>query len=206
MSETLDLEAPVTKANSWYGHAKPDFLNIDEWLVPTALSESRDLKKSFRKASTALIPFLVESGNIVISQNGFVFSLLSVFGELAKEIEESKSLLRLTEDYDDQGGMPISEATWARAIIFITNYANWIYEKTGKIIDTPQINPGPKESVDILWRNEKYRLLINIPSALNNSVHFYGDNRKGDDNVSGTINENAIQEYFAIWIGSLSKR
>lgn len=90
------------------------------------------------------ISFLADNGDIIISQNGFVLSLLQVFNELAHEIEESKFILHLEENYDDAGALEHSESTWVRTIIFLTNYANWIYENTGKIIDTPQINPGPK--------------------------------------------------------------
>ena len=96
-------------------------------------------------------------------------------GNINTAIEDSKYMLELEEDWDDEGGMPIDEVTFERASDFLLGYAEWLLDNKNVVIQTPEISPGPENSIDIHWRLENYRMLINIPSNPQKQAGFYGD-------------------------------
>jgi hypothetical protein len=100
------------------------------------------------------------------------------FSELNKEIEKSKYILDLKDNWDDEGSVGYDKITWVKSVEFVTKYANWILESFNKIIDTPKIYHGPKGGIDILWERENYRMLIHIDKEGVNGL-FYADNNDG---------------------------
>ena len=123
---------------------------------------------------------------------------------MAEEIDKSKYLLDLEEDWDDEGGKAVSIDTWKRAAVFLLDHANWLYYKENFKMITPQIRPGPDASVDLLWKNNDFRLLINIPEIENEPIGFYGDNNEGKNPMKGTIEQESIQKFLATWIKLIS--
>lgn len=98
-------------------------------------------------------------------------TLLDVF----QKIEESRYLLDFKENWDDEGSPAYLLSTWKKAVKFVANYTGLIYETFLKSIPTPEIYHSFNGSIDILWKSDKYQLLINIP-ADNSPAKFYGDN------------------------------
>ena len=202
MDETLELINPVSKPE--YTSYKPGFLNAYDWFISVSPNESHVWKKS-KKDIYDIISASEVGADIIVYQNGSTLTLPPAFSDLAHEIGHSKSLMELEENYDDEDGMPISESCWKRAIGFLINYAVWIQGDSGKIMDTPQINPGPNNSIDISWRNNEYRLLINVPADSQSPIHYYGEDNNGENNIGGTLKDTSVLDYFAIWISSFSR-
>ena len=119
---------------------------------------------------------LKEGNKITLPQE-----LVSVFDA----IEKSRYILKLEDNWDDEGSPKYDFDTWKRSVLFVANYSKLIYERFSKVILAPQIYHSIKGSIDLLWKNSNYQLLINIPSG-NKPAKFYGDNYDLD-NIEGTF-------------------
>lgn len=128
---------------------------------------------------------LPRSLNIVLN-NEEVISIPFELRDLYQEINKSKYILDLSENHDDQGGDEYNEGTWKKAIIFLSKYISWIYTESGKIISSPKIFHGPDGSIDIQWKTNEFKLLINVPSE-NDIATFYG-NYQDSQEIEGSFN------------------
>lgn len=106
--------------------------------------------------------------------------------KLAKAIEESLYILELEANFDDEGSVEYDFATWERTIDFLVNYAKWALDAYNTIIETPNIYHGPDGSIDLLWKNQIYKLLINVPREIEKPASFYGDDYNMDV-IKGTF-------------------
>ena len=98
--------------------------------------------------------------------------------EFKKLIEDSKKILDLKEDWDDEGALPIDEDLYNESISFFMKY---YYEG----MSLPDISPCRDGSIDFYWSGEN-QLLINISKENQGYIAtFYGDNRKKV--IKGTI-------------------
>jgi len=106
--------------------------------------------------------------------------------DIANAIEESKYILEIEADFDDEGSQGCQFSTWEKAINFLVKYSQWALKSFNYIIDRPKIYDGPDSSVDILWKTESYRLLINFPQETTQPASFYGDDR-AMNKIKGTF-------------------
>ncbi|TAK55851.1 MAG: hypothetical protein EPO24_11715 [Bacteroidetes bacterium] len=123
--------------------------------------------------------------NVSISDHE-VISFPPALTPLAEEIEHSKYILEFEDNWDDEGAIKYESATWVRAVVYISNAAKKMLDRTGKVISKPTISHGPQGSIDIHWSTDKYYLLINIPMQENVPANFYGSDRK-NISLKGTI-------------------
>jgi hypothetical protein len=98
--------------------------------------------------------------------------------ELQKEIDRSQEILKLKDNWDDEGSPAIKKETLKKAIEFIKKQAEIFWDKKMKHIDVPEILPGPNGSIDILWDKEKYELLLNFPADKERVISYYGYRKK----------------------------
>ncbi|MBC8109535.1 MAG: hypothetical protein H7Y04_00590 [Verrucomicrobia bacterium] len=98
--------------------------------------------------------------------------------DIAVAIEKSRYILDLEKDFDDMDSEPTSPETWQKAVRFVANYANWLFDLFGKKMAVPKIYHAPAGSMDVYWENERFNLLINIPPDKEPAT-FYGDNYQG---------------------------
>ncbi len=115
------------------------------------------------------------------------FSIPEKFEELAKEIERSRYILTLPDNWDDEGSKPYKQETLICAIHFLLDYFYLLDKIYAHSIKVPQIGHGVNGGIDILWKSKDYRLLINIHEAPSNIASFYGDDYK-DNKIKGTFN------------------
>lgn len=88
----------------------------------------------------------------------------------------------------------------------MVDYAIWLYNAQQHfVIEPPQINSGPGTSIDLLWRNDKYRLLVNISEDSEKPIEYYGDNNLGENSIKGKLKPGFVQEFFALWVKNLKK-
>ena len=79
-------------------------------------------------------------------------------------------LLALPDDWDDESARKIDRSTFYRAAQFLRKTA----EVAGSRLPLPDVLPVPDGSIDILWRNPKFELLINVPPTTEVEGDFYG--------------------------------
>jgi hypothetical protein len=121
----------------------------------------------------------------VMLNSEFIISIPYELRDLYREINKSKYILELQENHDDQGASKYSISTWKKAIIFLAKYNSWVYSESSKIVPSPKIFHGPDGSVDIQWKTDDFKLLINIPEE-NNIATFFGNYQNNQD-VEGSF-------------------
>jgi len=99
-------------------------------------------------------------------------NLDSKFLKLYNSINKSKYILKLEDNWDDDGSPKYEKDTWIGAIKFLCNYATFINKYNGNIIPTPNIYHGPLGSIDMEWQKDNFYLLINIDKQAQ-EVSFY---------------------------------
>lgn len=125
--------------------------------------------------------------------------------QVAEEIECSKSILELTDNWNDEGAIAVPEEILMRAIKLLVNYSKWIFENLHFPIEAPIITPLPDGSLDLKWKTSIARLLVNVKNSDKMEAHYYGDLFNNKNSVKGNINTNDIQEFFAYWMANLKK-
>jgi len=97
---------------------------------------------------------------------------------LEKTIVASKYLKNL-EEIDFETGQIVHNykpQTWIRAVTFLIIFANWALKEEGITIPSPKIYDGPNGSIDVCWKGDNYRLLVNFPENIMELPTYYGDN------------------------------
>lgn len=84
-------------------------------------------------------------------------------------------MLELEENWDDEGSLPIAEATWVVAASFLRCQASVYWKHHLAVIPVPHITPGSDGSIDIHWKTDRFELLVNIGNGPEFPVGFYGD-------------------------------
>lgn len=120
-------------------------------------------------------------------------------GEIAQAIEESKYLLELSDNFAEEGAKACEFATWERAVRFLVEYSEWVFQSFHYVIDRPKIYDGPHGSIDMLWRTDHYRWLINFPEEYTQPASFYGDDFKLDQ-IKGTFNQSLHSRRFFMFL------
>lgn len=128
---------------------------------------------------------------------GYSVELPPELKTIAREIEKAVSFLENIEDWDPDEGDLYSFATLKNAVTFLVDYSIWVFNVHDFIIPTPEIYPGPDGTIDILWKNEKFKLLVNIKSHPDLSATFFGKTTDGEEFVEGkfkigNINQNVF--------------
>ena len=93
--------------------------------------------------------------------------------ELQGAIEESRRILDLEDDWDEEGSVAYSHEVWSSAAEFVLAIDREV-EALGKKMVIPRILPGPAGSIDLHWKTATFELLMKVPPD-DGSVTFYGD-------------------------------
>lgn len=119
---------------------------------------------------------------------------------IAKQIEESKEILNYGFDWDDESGLPTSEATFTNAAEFLILYSNDIYNNYHLILDTPYVDILKDGSVSVHWETSVGKLLIIFKQ--NTALAYYYAERK-DNNIpfkSAVEIGKPVDPFLALWM------
>lgn len=119
--------------------------------------------------------------------------------ELDTVLEDSRRILDLREDWDDDGASAIAERTWERATGFLKRQAERLWSEASRLLPVPGILPVPNGSIDLHWETDEYELLINIPNDPNKPASFYGDNY-GEIQIRGTLDPDREHPGVLSWL------
>jgi hypothetical protein len=118
---------------------------------------------------------------------------------IQQAIDSSRSILKLEEDWDDQGSSGYSEPTWQRAADFVVGQAAFAERIAGRDLPVPDILPGAKGSIDLHWKTSKFELLVNIPQNASQPATFYGDDY-GTHSFKGSFDPADPPPSLAHWL------
>lgn len=119
-------------------------------------------------------------------KNHLTLTIPKEISYLKKAFQNSEYILSLDDDWDDMNSPKYELETWINTIKFVHNYATKTYDSLHKKIEVPKIYHGPNKSIDVLFENDNYSLLINIPFNSNTAI-YYGRDTDGN-NVKGELN------------------
>jgi hypothetical protein len=124
---------------------------------------------------------------------------LQALRKISEEIERSREILKLPQDWDEEGSPSYAEHTWKRAVGFLWNQAKWFWERHHLVIDPPRISPGPDGSIDIHWKTVTAELLVNVPTSKASALSFYGDTTTGS-HIQGSIKDTDYKQALWLWL------
>ena len=128
------------------------------------------------------------------------FSVPAVLSRLADEVEASRALLELRDDWDGEGSPGYERATWIRATRFLCVNADRIWQHSGDIVPAPDISPGSRGSIDLHWRTSDRELLINFPAHEDLPVRFYGDDGAKGSSIEGEFDADDSNSWLLMWL------
>ena len=124
------------------------------------------------------------------------------FQPLKEEILKSKYILKLENNWDEDGALPVSPTIYETAIHFLQNYTMFIFETYKMIVETPSINPVKNGSIDLEWHTPNAQLLINIRDTQN--AYYYGDQNNNINAIKGNVSTQTVEIFFAVWMTKLT--
>jgi hypothetical protein len=126
--------------------------------------------------------------------------LESLTSKINAAIEEAKYMLKLEEGWDEDNAHPIASETFEAMSTFLKLYDHCISKPTLQLA-VPEINPCSNGSIDLSWRTEKARMLINIRSE--NGIYlgyYYGDWYNNLNPIKGNVPVDKVFDYLASWM------
>ncbi len=114
-------------------------------------------------------------------------------------IEASRKILALQDNWDDEGSLGYSDATWQRAVDFLVLNITCLWENHSVSITAPTIGPGPDGSIDLYWKANSYQLLVNIPLKIDELATFSGKKQSGPV-VRGAFDSTADNSDLLVWL------
>lgn len=143
------------------------------------------------------------SEKILLNVGEKIFILDRHLVSIKEVILSSENLLKLEDDWDDEGAIATNTLTYGRAIELLINYSRNLLSTYNSIIAVPEINITKDGSIDLEWRTENHILLMNIQNTEDFIVHYYGEDYKSKTIIKGFIESHAINSDLAFWMQKL---
>ena len=134
----------------------------------------------------------------MIQTYGFV--LPDALAHVAREIDRSRELLALADDWDEHGSPGYDEIVWNRAVRFLVDVTARLWAEHKVLADTAAVLPGPEGSIDLDWRTHGRELLVNVPRDPRSPATFYGDDGAGGRQVKGTLDTEVPNRWLLVWL------
>lgn len=116
---------------------------------------------------------------------------------LQEEIARSREILTWGEDWDGEGSIGYEEETWKRATDFLSFHAQEL-ARSGVVLPTPRILPGPNGSIDLHWEIGEHELLLNVPQR-GQLAGFYGE-VTGSNSLKGKLDLDSSAVGLFLWL------
>jgi len=118
---------------------------------------------------------------------------------ITKAIEDSRKILELQDNWDDEGAKAYKKETWDRAVEVVRRSCEEMWENFVTTMPAPRILAGPDGTIDLHWKTAKFELLVNIPEDPTDPITYYGDDY-GMNTAKGTIDPNRPSHILLCWL------
>ena len=119
---------------------------------------------------------------------------------VAEAIEQSRPLLDLADDWDDEGTPGYAEVTWDRAVEFLARTATRLWEQHGIRPETVAVLPGARGGIGLDWRAPGHELLVSVPVDPTQDALFYGDDGSGGRKIKGALDTSSPNPTLLAWL------
>lgn len=101
--------------------------------------------------------------------------------DIDSAIEQSRWMLDLEENWDDDGAPAVRDSVWRRATNLLREIATKFEKDYRRVIPLPSIMPTGDGGIDLHWRNSRFDILLNVPPEAEELATFYGENAKNPE-------------------------
>lgn len=108
-----------------------------------------------------------------------VVQSLSRFPEIEQRLIESRDHLPTESNWDDEGAVGIEPETFRLATRFLLKTVRAVRVRSGITLPPPQIGPCADGSIDLYWKTDRFKLLINLQPGEATESDFYGETPDG---------------------------
>ena len=122
------------------------------------------------------------------------------FPEIERAIADSRSMMQLPDNWDDEGALQIQEQTWSSAVNLLRKAARSLYETSRQSLPAPRINPCADGSIDLYWKTDAFTLLISVKKDEGVTPDFYGERTANQQDVRGPLDLNEPDFEFLSWL------
>ncbi|QXP56215.1 hypothetical protein H0I25_00025 [Cellulophaga sp. HaHa_2_95] len=149
--------------------------------------------------------FSKRNKELTIFVDGKTYLLPIELKNIEEEIQESKELLELPDNWDGQNASAISNELYNSAISFLIDYSMFVLKNTGIVINAPEINSGRNGNIFLSWRTTKARLAISLEKNSENKTiaNYYGDLKREGQPIKGNVDTENVSEFLAYWMKNL---
>ena len=140
----------------------------------TAFRNSGFMSSDFLEVGKDMEAMFESNGALILEYNQGDVSPANI-ASIQAAIEESETMLDLSENWDDEGAKKIDPSVLKFAHEFTLDVARWALYKFGFAVPAPRFGPVPDGGVNIYWKNSAYSLLINISPESCPIANFYGE-------------------------------
>jgi len=121
------------------------------------------------------------------------------FAAVEEAIDASRKLLALPERWDDEEARRILPSTWDKAVGLLRRTTSAVYRRSEAVLKAPRISPCSDGSIDIFWKTNAFKLLVNIRPDGQGDSDFYGESKDGLM-VKGTFRPDGHDLGFVDWL------
>jgi|GEM_PF-6808455 len=118
--------------------------------------------------------------------------------DIEREIKDASFVLAIEPEDDDVDFVPYTPETLKRAADFLRRLAIHAHSCNFVGIGVPQIGPGPRGSIDLMWMDDHKRLLVNFPSDKSARASFYG--KKANGELSARFEQTDSKPELIYWL------
>jgi len=123
------------------------------------------------------------------------------YDKLEAIVGEARWILDLVDNFDGRGSPRYSEETFERAVAFVKLQWQEYLRLNGDSMPLPEIQPGPRGSIDVFWDHPGLNLLVNIPADARRPAEFSGDNQ-GERRFDGTLDPAQPNRGLVSWLSA----
>lgn len=127
-------------------------------------------------------------------------------GLIADAIEDSKELLSLQSNWDEENANATNKYALSNAHKFLLKYAVYVFNEYGIVISTPYIDIMRDGAIYISWDLVQASFLVIFKKEESLNSYFYGERRDKKIPFKSAIeNDGDIDEILALWMSKYLK-
>lgn len=129
----------------------------------------------------------------VVSKSPLVVESNNTSNDLDSAIDNSRVMLLLEADWDENGAVPIAEQTWTCAVNLLRRSTLAVLQQHAKMLPIPTITACTDGSIDLFWNYPSYRILLNVRPLDMGDSELYGEQTNGSFKMKVTFNPNRVE-------------
>lgn len=143
------------------------------------------------------------SGVIAVAEPRRVYGVVvpNHLAHFVPAMERSRAMLDLEDDWDGEGSPGYAEETWRRAVGIALESAKHAPSAPQEPLPTPAFSKGPDGSVDVLWRANAKRVMINVPAEAGEPITYHGfDRDNARREIKGLLDPTDANGWIVAWL------